>query len=221
MSKTPEQYFQEQQFATDPAQGGFTPAERAFMQKYLGLEEGDVLRKLGIDPAGPPKDAAPDAHREMSREEPLIEQLRREPELLMVGFFLGEQEFTVPTVAVQSVIRYSPPAKLPAAPPFVAGVINLRGKVTPLVRLRDMIAVDSERQGEDQFIIICRRQGLQLGLLIERIHTMYRIPQADIDWAIEASLGINVACISGLVKLNDKLISIVSVDSIIDSILQR
>lgn len=150
----------------------------------------------------------------------LEETLKLEPEIQMVGFFIGGQEFTIPTAAVQEVIRYMPVAKLPAAPSFVAGVINLRGRVTPLVELRDILEVRSPRREENRFIIICRRQGLQVGMLIEKVHTMYRVPQADIEWGIEAHLGVNADCVAGLFKQNEQLVSIVSVDRVIAGVLK-
>ncbi|MDR2076444.1 MAG: chemotaxis protein CheW [Desulfovibrio sp.] len=220
MNKSPEEYFTEQNFSAQKAGGGsFSPAERAFMDKYLGMGEGEFLHKLGIDVASPPE-AAQDLHQEMAGEQPLEDLLRNAEELQMVGFFLGNQEFTIPTVAVQEVIRTMPVSKLPTAPRMVAGVINLRGKVTPLVHLRDLLAVGSPRLGEDKFIIVCRRQGLQLGMIIERVHTMYRVRQSDIDWGIEAHLGINVDFVAGLLKLREQLVGIVSVDRIIASILK-
>ncbi len=222
MNKSPEEYFAEQDFSPAP-QGkgeGFTSAERAFIDKYLGVNEGEVLRQIGLAPDGGPAPAAGDAHPEMAAEQSLEEMLRSAQDLLMVGFFLGSQEFVIPTVAVQEVIRSMPTAKLPATPAFVSGVINLRGKVTPLIRLRDILEVASPRQAGDNFIIVCRRMGLQVGMLIERVHTMYRVPQADIDWGIEAHLGINVDFITGLMKLHGQLVGIVSVDRVIESILK-
>lgn len=146
--------------------------------------------------------------------------LRHESELQMVAFYIGNQEFVVPTVIVQEVIHYSTPAKLPAAPPFVAGVINLRGKVTPLMHLRDVLEVKTTTSAaDDRFIIVCRFQGLQVGLIIERVHSMYRVPQKDIDWGIEAHLGINVDYVSGLLKLGERLVGIVSVDKIVANLL--
>ena len=149
----------------------------------------------------------------------LYQNLRDATDLLMVGFYLGNQEFVVPVAAVQEVIRTQPIAKLPASPPLVAGVINLRGQVTPLILLRHVLEVPSPRQSEDNFIIVCRRLGLQVGLLVERIHTMYRVPQSDIDWNIEAHLGVTTDLIAGVVKLREQLVSIVYVDKIVTSIL--
>ncbi|MDR2488475.1 MAG: chemotaxis protein CheW [Desulfovibrio sp.] len=220
MNKSPEEYFQEQNFsAVAVDKTSFSPAEQAFMDKYLGMDGGVLLEKLGIN-AEPSPEPSPDQHVEMRAEESLDNILRAVSEIQMVAFFLGAQEFTVPTVAVQEVIRSMPLVKLPVAPEYVAGVINLRGKITPLIHLRDMLEVHSPRLGEDKFIIVCRRQGLQVGMIIERVHTMYRVPQTDIDWGIESHMGINVDFVAGLLKLRDQLVGIVSVDRIIASIIK-
>ena len=344
MRKSPEEYFKAQDFSTQvPGEEEFTPAERAFMAKYMGMDCANVLEQLGLPPAavsgrveaaiqmepdttgnavettpqpeeqgavavsgsgentvarvepeigpdaGQPVEASetetdsekrevtdsseltavedtgiiarePQTEPEASppvmesasmqdvettaesskksnepslaqdifgtrdehspEEEYLEEALKKEQEIQMVGFFIGGQEFTIPTAAVQEVIRYMPVAKLPAAPSFIAGVINLRGRVTPLVELRDILEVRSPREGENRFIIVCRRQGLQIGMLIEKVHTMYRVPQADIEWGIEAHLGINGECVAGLFKQNEQLVSIVSVDRVIADVLK-
>ena len=252
MDRSPEEYFQLQNFSTDAPSAGpgeFSAAERAFMEKYLGIQTAATLKQIGIEapvereiPSPQPAPApavtfAPQEGKSTSapvapplvqenttpsglEEEPLDNILKRESKLLMVGFFLGKQEFVVPTLAVQEVIRYSQPAKLPSAPAFVAGLINLRGKITPLIRLREILGVSNERQNTDQFIIVCRRHGLQLGLIIERVHTMYNVLQQDIDWAVEMHLG-NVEYISGLLKLRDELVGIVSIDAIVQTVTRK
>ena len=227
MKKSPEQYFQEQNFSVETppeaTPGQFSEAERAFLDKYMGVDGEATLNKLGIVPPSESSSQAPvgEVFTAPPEEEPLDDVLRRETQLLLVAFFLGNQEFVVPTLAVQEVIRASTPARLPAAPEFVAGVINLRGKVTPLIRLGDILEVSGQSQEEDKFIIVCRRKGLQLGLMIDRVHTMYRVAQSDIDWAVEARLGASVEYISGLLKLREELVGIVSVDKIVDIVINR
>lgn len=227
MNKSPEEYFQAQNFFTDVSPGAesgeFTDAECAFAEKYMGVDAASTLKSLGLEAPGgaPPEESRSAVTVETPREEALDDVLRRESELLMVGFFLGRQEFVVPTLAVQEVIRHSAPARLPSSPAFVAGVINLRGKVTPLVRLRDMLGLPDDEENPHQFIIVCRRRGLQMGLMIDRVHTMYRVPQADIDWSIEGCLGAGVGFISGLVKLREGLVGIVSVDRIVEEVVRR
>jgi Chemotaxis signal transduction protein len=219
MSKSPEEYFQEQDFSLSEEAGQqFSPAEKAFIDKYMGLEADAALERLPRS-ADMPREKMADLHEEMNAGEEVLEIIKSLPELQMVAFFLGGQEFTLPTVVVQEVIRSVPVVRLPSPREMVAGVISLRGKVTPLLHLRDILEVNSPRRNEDKFIIVCRRQGIQIGLIIERVHTMYRIPQSEIDWAVENSLGPSCEYISGLVKLNDLLVGIVDVDRIIKHLL--
>ena len=228
MMRSPEEYFNAQDFAPTSSQEEYTPAERLFMQKYLGVDNADVAKDLGVTadaPAPESRAAAEAAYAAVKEEEPALEViLKQEPEAQMVGFFIGEQEFVVPTMAMQEVIRYTPPVRLPMAPPNVAGVINLRGKVTPVVILRKLLDVRNKPLDGDGFFIICRRRGLQLGFLIERVHTMYRVPQKNMDWGVESQLGISaeVDFISGIMKSEDgsRLMGIISVDRIVEHILR-
>ena len=226
MMRSPEEYFNAQDFAPTSSQEEYTPAERLFMQIYLVVDNADVAKDLGVSAEAPGSRAeAEAAYAAVKEEEPPLEVLlKQEPEAQMVGFFIGEQEFVVPTMAMQEVIRYTPPVRLPMAPPNVAGVINLRGKVTPVVILRKLLDVRNKPLEGDGFFIICRRRGLQLGFLIERVHTMYRVPQKDMDWGVESQLGISaeVDFISGIMKSEDgsRLMGIISVDRIVEHILR-
>ncbi|MGE4296865.1 MAG: chemotaxis protein CheW [Desulfovibrionaceae bacterium] len=218
--KTLEEYFQEREFAPDGSAGEeLSAAEKAFLQKYLGVEGKDALRGTGID--------VPDEALEeegiaaaVAKEPSLEEQLKVQPELQLVSFFVQGQEFTIPINVVQEVIRFQQPTRLPLAPAFIPGVINLRGRVTPLVSLRYFLHGKSGEAARDDFIIVCSRKGLQMGLVISTVHTMYRVRQDMIDWGIESTLGANAELVSGLLQSDDRLVGILSVDRIVDTILK-
>ncbi len=160
----------------------------------------------------------------MLKDPPLEIVLKDEDHVQMVGFYIGDQEFVVPTMAMQEVIRYEAPIRIPLAPKFVEGVISLRGRVTPVVNLRDMLMVRNTPLDGDYCIIICLRRGMQLGFLVEKIHTLYRVPQKDLEWGVESHLGINsdVDFISAIMKSEDgtRLLGMLSVDKIIEFILR-
>ncbi|MBG0777316.1 MAG: purine-binding chemotaxis protein CheW [Desulfovibrionaceae bacterium] len=225
MMKSPEEYFSEQDFSVQPnTDGTFTGAERSFIQKYLGVEDQQALQKLGLDVPGdvlePTTAGEAPAPAPEEAEPPLEDLLKTEPELQLVSFVLDGREFTVPISVVQEVIRFLPPTKLPAAPRFIAGIVNLRGRVTPLVRLRDLLGISAEGDGRDQFIVVCKRKGLQVGLMISEVSTMYRVSQETVEWGIESHLGVNVQFVSGLMKAGDKLVGILSVDRIVEKVLK-
>ncbi|MEG1610545.1 MAG: chemotaxis protein CheW [Bilophila sp.] len=94
--------------------------------------------------------------------------------------------------------------------------------MTPLLRLRDILELPAPKSGEgDRFTIVCRCRGLQVGLQVDSVHNMYRVDQKDIQWNVEVKLGFNGESVSGLFKLEDKLIPIVSVERIVDRMLQE
>lgn len=222
MVKSPIEYFEAQNFSADVTGGNeLSPTERLFMQKYLGVDSDSgsgsaVLEKL------PTVHGAPDVVvKELEPAVSVDESLREEAQIQLVGFHMNDQLYTIPTQVVQEVIRAMSASRLPMTAPMVSGIINLRGRVTPLVRLRDILELPPPRTGQpDRFTIICRCRGLQLGLQIDHVHSMYRVDQKDIQWNVEVQLGINSDCVSGLFKLDEKLIPIVSVERIVDTMLQ-
>ena len=224
--KTPEEYFQDKVEVPDEnARGGLTPNEQAFVNKYLGMEEKALDKVRRYDPSGdeavpgfgpPATEAAPAEPEEEAVDHEAI--MRSMDEVQLVSFYLGNQEFALPITAIQEVNRYIEPTRLPSAPPFMEGIINLRGRVTPLLHLRSMLRVGAD-EADDRFIIVCRHKGLQIGLIITAVHTMYRAPQSDLEWNIEASVGISADFQCGLMKKDGKLVNILSIDKIVDRVL--
>ncbi|MEW5771884.1 MAG: chemotaxis protein CheW [Thermodesulfobacteriota bacterium] len=241
--KTPEEYFLEKNFLPEGEGAGYTPAETAFLQKYMGWGEEKPQDAVSMPaparveaapgfaaPAAPPAAtpapaasgarAAAKARPGIPDEPDILATLKNEEFVQLVGFKVGGQEFTVPIVVVQEVIRHVTPTQLPAAPYFLAGIINLRGRVTPLVRLRTLLGVGGA-DADSRFIVVVRRKGLQLGLMIDTVKTMYRMDQKGIEWGVESSLGANVEYVAGLMKPeHGKLVGVISIDRIVDKVLR-
>lgn len=230
--KTPEEYLEEsvRPPEADKGQGGLTAAEQAFVEKYLGMAGApDVSSLKRYDPRGSDSvagfaapAAASDARAQTADVEGpgLDEQLKRETELQLVSFRVDEQEFAVPIITIQEVIRAVPPTRLPAAPSFVEGVINLRGRVTPLISLRALLGMGGD-VSNDRFIIVCGHRGLQMGMIVTSVVTMYRATQPEIEWGIEARVGIRADHLAGILKRDERLINIISVDRLVARVLAK
>lgn len=220
--KTPEQYFVEDVRLPDVTDSGraLTSAEEAFLQKYLGVERDRVLAQMGrVDPRGEDvvggvASGSPQA----SGEEHSDEKMRDQPEIRLVSFSLLGREYALPIMVIQEVIRFVKPTKLPAAPACIAGIINLRGRVTPLVSLRLLLGIPGEQ--EDRFIVICRHRGLQIGLMIGGVSSMYKASGDDLEWNVEGNIGVHAQLLMGLYKSGEKLISILSIDNLVQVVLQ-
>ena len=72
----------------------------------------------------------------------------------LVVFTLGAEEYGVPITLVQEIIRYTAPRPIPGSPPHVEGVINLRGRIIPVVDLRSRFGAFGERPEEAKIVIV-------------------------------------------------------------------
>jgi aconitase A len=88
------------------------------------------------------------------------------------------------------------------------------------VRLRNLMGLKAET-GADRFIVICRHRGLQVGLMIQSVATMYRARHEDVDWGVAAHFGDSAEFLMGLLKNGDKLVSVLSIDSLVEGVLRR
>ncbi len=218
MVKTPEQYFQEQDFILPSSEGGgqnFTTAEQAFLQKYVGTEEAQAL---GIDL---PPEGLEESNIVKVAEASIEEILKKQEQLQLIFFYIQNQLHTIPIEAVNEVIKFMTPMRLPLTPKYVHGVINLRGRITPLLQLEHFICSKPRKVSEESLIIVCQSKGIQLGIIIDKIHNMITVNQDDISWNVEANLGSTpTECLCGIVDYKDKIFGIISTDKIVDHIIQ-
>ncbi|MCM0756150.1 chemotaxis protein CheW [Desulfovibrio aminophilus] len=226
--KTPETYFIEDVKLPGEERGGaLSQAEQAFLDKYVGLDQEKLLSKTPrVDPRGdavmPGFAAKAEAWSEDEGTDAGFEaRVREMSEVQLVSFAVDNREFALPIMVIQEVIKYVPPTKLPTAPSFIAGIINLRGKVTPLLRLRSLMGLPSGSGADDRFIVVCRHRGLQVGLMIQSVATMYRARHEDVDWGVAAHFGDSAEFLMGLLKNGDKLVSILSIDRLVEGVLRR
>ena len=231
MSPSLEEYFEERVLLPEQGGGAFSEAERAFLSRYMGEDFEAALDRQGLSrPA-----AVESITGELSQAPGLAAQAGPGPaqnddaaleaglcearEVKLVGFRAGGQDLAVPIAQVQEVIRAMPLTRLPAAPPHIAGVTNLRGRVAPMVDLAKVMDFSSPC-GDNRFIIVCRGRGMLIGLLVEAIAAMHQAAGQDIEWGVEARVGVASELVSGLLKVGDGLVKILSVDSLFQKVLK-
>ncbi len=224
MVKTPEQYFQDQDFAlpqsgsTEGQNGAqekaFTAAEQAFFHKYVGSEQAATL---GINVVAGPVEA--EDYNALAP--PIEDLLKTYDDVQLIFFYLQEQLHTIPIEAVQEVIKYMDPIHLPLTPDHIPGVINLRGRITPLIQLEHFVCTKPKALNKNSFIIVCQCKGIQIGIIVDKIFNMFTVKQSTLSWNVEAKLGTTpTECLCGIVDYNSKIYGIVSVDKIVDHIIQ-
>lgn len=137
-------------------------------------------------------------------------------EIQLVSFFLGEEEFGADILMVQEIIRMQPITRVPNAPHFVEGVINLRGKVIPIVDLRKRLNVDGVEDKRKVRVIVVDVEGQIAGFIVDSVSQVLRIPKNTIEPAPSIVVaGIDSEYITGVSKLNDKLLILLDFNKIL------
>ncbi|MFW5836799.1 MAG: chemotaxis protein CheW [Desulfovibrionaceae bacterium] len=219
--KTPEEYLLENVRPPDGSgDESYTPAEQAFLQKYLGVDAQRTMASAPtVDPQGKDVVLTGQPPTGMETSEDFEDRLKEDQDIQLVSFHLGGREFALPITVIQEVIKILPSTKLPQAPDFLAGVLDLRGRVTPVLILRELL-LDNPGDEPDRFIIIARHRGLQVGLMMHQVSTMYRPGQENIEWGVESQVGADARFVLGLLKQDDKIISILSIDRLVESVIR-
>lgn len=218
-----------------PSQSGqeLSLSERTFLKKYLGIDDPANTANTGVplaqgvsvlsaQPDQTSAEASPASPAEAPK--PSIDELLRAQELVtLVGYFVLGDIFAIPIDVVLEVIHFEQPHKLPKSPAFMPGVVNLRGKILPVIDLAQLLVLDAQSKPRQQgkgLIIVCEGKGLQVGLMIDRLHTMFKARQEQINWNADVHLGASAELLCGLLDADSKLHGILSIDKVVDKILE-
>ncbi len=146
-----------------------------------------------------------------------MEQLqKRDDELLqLVTFSIGEEEFGVDILKVQEIIRTMEITKVPRAQDFVEGVINLRGKVIPIIDLRRRFGFTSKEHDKHTRIIVIEINNMIVGFVVDSVSEVLRIPAATVEPPPPVVAGVESEYISGVGKLEDRLLILLDLDKLL------
>lgn len=101
--------------------------------------------------------------------------------LQLVSFQLGPEEYAIDILGVQEIIRIVEITHVPNAPHFVDGVVNLRGKVIPIINLRTRLGLSSVEPTKDTRIVVVEVAHLILGFIVDSVEEVLRLPTEFIE----------------------------------------
>jgi purine-binding chemotaxis protein CheW len=135
--------------------------------------------------------------------------------LQLVSFKLKEEEFGVDILQVQEIIRMQEITHVPNAPDFVEGVINLRGRVIPIVDLRKRFGLEHKEHGSATRIIVVMIGQVTVGLIVDEVSEVLRIPEDTVEPPPPIVAGIESDYIKGVGKLEDRLLILLDLNKIL------
>jgi len=139
-----------------------------------------------------------------------------EEELQLVTCTLENEEYAVDILKVQEINRMTEITKVPNSPPYVEGVINLRGKVIPVINLRKKFGLLEKDSDESSRIIVMDIHRITMGLVVDSVSEVLRIPSGIVDLTPPMASDISREFIKGIAKLKDRLIILIDMDRLIE-----
>ena len=135
--------------------------------------------------------------------------------LQLVSFKIANEEFGIDILNVQEINKMTQVTKVPNSPEFVEGVINLRGRVIPVVNLRVKMDLPNREYDKDTRIIVVDLSGKTVGFLVDSVSEVLRIPRNIMEPPPSIVAGINSNYITAVGKLEDRLLILLDLDKIL------
>jgi len=136
--------------------------------------------------------------------------------LQLVTFNIAEEEFGVDILSVQEIIRLMQITNVPRAPACIEGVINLRGKVIPVIDMRKRFNMPAIERDSRTRIIVMEFGAKIVGFLVDAVSEVLRIPADTVEEAPAVVSGVGSEYIKGVGKLDDRLLILLDLDSLLE-----
>lgn len=138
-----------------------------------------------------------------------------ETERQLVIFELGTELYGVDIARVHEIIRPQNVTRVPRSPAFVEGVINLRGKVIPVVDLRRRFGLPSTEPTRASRIVVVEIGEQVVGIVVDGVSEVLRVGAATIEPPSPVVAGVDAEYIQGIAKLPDRLVILLDLDRVL------
>ena len=130
-------------------------------------------------------------------------------------FFLAGEEYELEILKVQEIIGIMDITPVPRTPDYIKGVINLRGKVIPVVELRRKFEMQAVDYTDETCIIVVQTHGLQMGIIVDKVSEVQNIVSGDIEDAPSFGAEVRTDFILGIGKSADRVKLLLDIDKVL------
>ncbi len=212
-------------FADDPPAGSGAPRGRLSLPSsglaadILALADAGALPETEAPPpaAEPRSELAPRTHNISFFAAPMREERKAaEATEHLATFFLSREEYGVDVRLVQEIIRVSEITPVPRAPGFIKGVINLRGRIIPVVDLKLKLNLGQvDAAARQSRIVVVKVRDRLVGLLVDGASQVLKVPVSSIEPPPEEVIEIDANYIRGVAKLDRRLIILMDLPKVL------
>lgn len=138
-----------------------------------------------------------------------------DPVLQWVTFKLAGEKYGVNVMQVQEVLRYTEIAAVPGAPPYVLGIINLRGSVVSVIDTRDRFGLPSIDVTDDARIVVIEAETHVVGVLVDSVAEVVYLKLSEIEAVPSIGNDESAKFIQGVSHKNNELLILIELDKLL------
>ena len=132
-----------------------------------------------------------------------------------VGFRLGNEEYGLDIMRVQEIILMGDITEIPEVPDYIRGLINLRGKVIPIVDLRRRFGLPAAEPTEHTRIIVVNASETTFGIVVDDVSQVLRVEGEQVEPPPPGLVGLDQRYIAGLLKLEGKIMIVLNPEALL------
>jgi purine-binding chemotaxis protein CheW len=132
-------------------------------------------------------------------------------------FFLGAEEYGIAILKVREIIGIVPVTPVPGTPSFMQGVINLRGKIIPVVDLRAKFGMPMQAASRETCIIVVRRVDVELGIVVDAVSEVRDVSANETEAMLDLGNEVSAEYFLGISKADGKVRLLLDIDRILST----
>ncbi|OWZ84312.1 chemotaxis protein CheW [Natranaerobius trueperi] len=133
-----------------------------------------------------------------------------------IVFNLGDEEYGVEILQVQTIERMLDITRVPHAPDFVEGVTNLRGMVVPIIDLRKRLNLPEIEATDETRIITVKIEEVMVGMIVDSASDVVKVPEDAIEPAPSIIGGVESTYLDGVAKMDDRLLILLKLSEVLN-----
>ena len=133
----------------------------------------------------------------------------------LISFQIGEQEFCVDITSVREIRGFTPATPVPHSPPYMRGVINLRGAVMPVIDLGSRLGMKTSEPTARHVIIVAKVGDHSVGLVVDAVCETFAINHDQVQPLPEIGGEAMRTVVRGFLQIDDRMISLISLDQLL------
>lgn len=130
-------------------------------------------------------------------------------------FILGKEHYGVDILRVQQIKGYEAVTRIPNTPPYIKGVLNLRGVIVPIVDLRTKFGMEKVEMTMFTVIVVVVVRGRIMGVIVDAVSDVLDIAAKDIQPAPNFGARVDTSFIQSIAKSGDTLITLLDIDRVL------